>query len=397
MRRSLAAIGTVALLGLAACAPAGDAAAPSPAPIATAAPSTAPSVEPSATASPDPPTAAERAAETVAAMSTREKAASVVMGYAAGTDPQSLKAAVARGSGGLILMGDNVPSAPDALTEITTAIAEAADPPPLVAIDQEGGDVARIAWDGAASARDLKGADSVQIAAAFAERGTLLAEAGIPVNFGIVADLPRSADSFIFSRAYGTDPQAVAQAVEAAVAGESGRAFSTLKHFPGHGAADGDSHSMIPSADLTLDEWRELDAVPFAAGVDAGAELVMMGHLRFGQIDELPASLSPEWYRILREDLGFDGVAVTDDLGMLLSSGEDAYTDPESNAVQSLAAGADLVLTVVGSTPETADRTAEAVAAATEDGSLSADRLEEAATRVMALRFEAAAPADPGQ
>ena len=395
MRRSLAAIGTVALLGLAACAPAEDAAAPSPPPTATAAPSTAPPVEPSATASPDPPTAAERAAETVAAMSTREKAASVVLGYAAGTDPQVLKAAVAHGFGGLILMGDNVPSAPDALAEITTAIAEAADPPPLVAIDQEGGDVARIAWDEAASARDLRGADADEIEAAFAERGSVLAEAGIPVNFGIVADLPRSADSFIFSRAYGTDPQAVAQAVEAAVA--SDRAFSTLKHFPGHGAAEGDSHSMIPSADLTLDEWRERDAVPFAAGVDAGAELVMMGHLRFGQIDELPASLSPEWYRILREDLGFDGVAVTDDLGMLLSSGEDAYTDPESNAVQSLAAGADLVLTVVGSTPETADRTAEAVAAATEDGSLSAERLEEAATRVMALRFEAAAPADPGQ
>ena len=395
MRRSLAAIGTVALLGLAACAPAEDAAAPSPPPTATAAPSTAPPVEPSATASPDPPTAAERAAETVAAMSTREKAASVVLGYAAGTDPQVLKAAVAHGFGGLILMGDNVPSAPDALAEITTAIAEAADPPPLVAIDQEGGDVARIAWDEAASARDLRGADADEIEAAFAERGSVLAEAGIPVNFGIVADLPRSADSFIFSRAYGTDPQAVAQAVEAA--GESDRAFSTLKHFPGHGAAEGDSHSMIPSADLTLDEWRERDAVPFAAGVDAGAELVMMGHLRFGQIDELPASLSPEWYRILREDLGFDGVAVTDDLGMLLSSGEDAYTDPESNAVQSLAAGADLVLTVVGSTPETADRTAEAVAAATEDGSLSAERLEEAATRVMALRFEAAAPADPGQ
>jgi beta-N-acetylhexosaminidase len=137
---------------------------------------------------------------------------------------------------------------------------------------------------------------------------------------------------------------------------------------------------------MPLDEWRSEHAPPFAAGIEAGAELVMTGHLRFTAVDGAPASLSPEWYRILREELGFDGVAITDDLGMLLASGDARYADPVRNAVDAVAAGADMTLMVAGSDRATAAEMAAGIASAAEGGDLDPRRLEEAATRVVTLR-----------
>jgi beta-N-acetylhexosaminidase len=114
----------------------------------------------------------------------------------------------------------------------------------------------------------------------------------------------------------------------------------------------------------------------------------MLGHLSYIAVDPLPATLSPTWHGILRDELGFDGVTVTDDLGMLLSSGIPEYSDPVRNAVLSVAAGNDLVLMIAGSTAATAGQMATGIAAAVDDGTLSADRLAEAATRVLALRLE---------
>ena len=381
--------------GVVACAPAGDergaeeAGPPSPSP------STTSASPPMSTPTPRPAPAApaEHARELVNDMSPRERAATVVMGHAPGTDPSVLASAVHAGPQGLILMGDNIAADAEQQRALVDALSAAADPAPLIGIDQEGGDVTRLPWDDAPSARDLKGAEPAAVSDAFAARARQLDEAGVTVNFGIVADLPRNDASFIFSRAYGTDPRQVAGAVGGAVEGERGRVFSTLKHFPGHGAAQGDSHSSIPTTEMSFDEWRSVDAVPFGAGIDAGAELVMMGHLRFTAVDERPASLSAEWYRVLRDDLGFDGVAVTDDLGMLLSSGEAAYADPAHNAVEALRAGADLVLTIAGASPESQAATVDQIAVAAQNGELSPGRLAEAAERVLALRLTA----DPGE
>ncbi|HLS93227.1 MAG TPA: glycoside hydrolase family 3 N-terminal domain-containing protein [Microbacterium sp.] len=321
-------------------------------------------------------------------MSLEDRAATVVMGTAPGAEPDALADYIASGPRGLILMGANVPPDEAGLRAVTDAVGAAADPAPLIGIDQEGGDVSRLPWDDLPSARDLKGADASAIEDAFASRGELLAAAGVTVNFGVVADVPRSDGSFIFSRAFGTDPRAVGDAVAAAVRGEGDRVHTTLKHFPGHGAAEGDSHHAIPETDISYDAWREADAVPFEAGIDAGAELVMTGHLRFTAVDDAPASLSPEWYRILREDLGFSGVAVTDDLGMLLSSGDPAYGDTAANGVAALRAGADLLLVVAGSDAGTAPAVIDAIAAAVEAGELPQARLDEAAARVIALGLD---------
>jgi beta-N-acetylhexosaminidase len=215
--------------------------------------------------------------------------------------------------------------------------------------------------------------------------------AGIGVNFGIVADETDDPRSFIYRRVLGTTPDAAASSVAAAVRGEDDVVASTLKHFPGHGATEADSHATIPVTPLPYDQWRQTEAVPFAAGIAEDAPLLMFGHLAYTSVDAAPASLSAEWHRIAREELGFTGIAVTDDLGMLQASGDPRYADPSANAVAALAAGNDLVLTVVSSTPETAPRIVDAVVAAVASGALPAARLEEAATRVVALRLRLAA------
>jgi beta-N-acetylhexosaminidase len=363
----VAAAAVLAASVLAACAPM-----QSPSPRAT----TTPLESPTRTQAPTPtPTTTEqtdtkRAAELVDQMSLRERAAAVVMAQIPGTDPAAVEAGFESGAGNLILMGDGVAADEVAQKAMLDAATAGRDPRPLIAIDEEGGDVTRLPWDTLPSARDLKGADPAAVEDAFVRRGELLAQAGISVNFGVVAD-----------------PGAVAAAVEAAVRGEAGNALTTLKHFPGHGAAAGDSHSSIPTSDEGIDDWLASDAVPFRAGIEAGAPLVMMGHLSFTAIAPEPASLSPEWYAILRDELGFEGVAVTDDIGMLTSSGEPEYADVNDDAVAALGAGADLVLFVAGSGPEENAVMVDRIARAVDDGELSAERLDEAATRVTALRI----------
>ena len=238
-----------------------------------------------------------------------------------------------------------------ALTQALTA-----DPalPPLIAIDQEGGDVSRLPEDPFPSALTLKDQPAEASRDAFAGRSALVLRAGIGVNFGIVADVTSDPSSFIYRRALGTTPDAGAARVGEAVAGEGDAVLSTLKHFPGHGATGGDSHAGIPSTGMSKEDWRATEALPFESGIEAGAPILMFGHLAYTAVDAAPASLSAEWHRIAREELGFDGVSITDDLGMLQASGVAAYADPVANAVAAIAAGNDMVLAVASSTPETA-------------------------------------------
>lgn len=328
------------------------------------------------------------AAELVDDMTTAEQASSVVMGHIPTTDPAALRAYMSQGLGGFILMGANIPATDAELTALTQALTPDSALPPLIAIDQEGGIVSRLPSDQYPASLSLKGQPVDATSVAFASRASLVARSGITVNFGTVADVTGDPSSFIYGRALGTDPLGAAERVAAATAAQEQFLASTLKHFPGHGAAPGDSHHAIPSTTLSLAEWRTQDAVPFAAGIEAGASVLMFGHLAFTSVDAAPASLSSRWHEIAREDLGFEGVIVTDDLGMLQSSGLPEYADPVANAVAAVTAGSDLVLMIVGSTQETAGRIAAGLTAAVEAGTLSAQRLEDAATRVMALRLE---------
>ncbi|WP_236610963.1 glycoside hydrolase family 3 N-terminal domain-containing protein [Microbacterium sp. UCD-TDU] len=333
----------------------------------------------------------DRATALVKAMPVPEQASTVVMGHVVGTDPGALRAYMESGLGGFILMGTNIPASEAELRALTAALTVDPTLPPLIAVDQEGGLVSRLNGDDHAASTSLKGLPVSETSAAFAARGSLVARAGITVNFGTVADYTADPGSFIHGRALGIDPAGAAERVAAATGAQEQFLASTLKHFPGHGAAPGDSHHAIPSTTMGLEEWRATAAVPFAAGIDAGASLLMYGHLAYTAVDTLPASLSPTWHEIARDELGFTGVAVTDDLGMLLSSGDPAYADPVANGVAAIAAGNDLVLMVAGSDAQTAGSMVHGITAAVETGTLSPERLEEAATRVVALRLQLSA------
>jgi len=380
----VAAAGALVACLLAACAPTMPAAAPSGTRHTS-----------SSTPSPEPRPPRDPAVDAVAGMSVTQQAASVVMGHIAGTDPAELRAymqSAPQGAplGGFILMGGNIGS--DATQVRTVSDALTIDParPPLIAIDEEGGVVTRLPWDTLPGGRGLHALDLAQTEQVFAQRAALIADAGANVNFGIVADVPADASSFIASRALGTDPDSASARATAAVDGEEGVVLSTLKHFPGHGAAPGDSHHSIPSTAMTLQQWQAGDARPFIAGIDAGAELLMFGHLAYTAVDPAPASLSARWHEIARDDLGFDGVMITDDLGMLSGSGIAEYQDPVANAVTALQAGNDMVLIVAGSTAETAPQMVTGIVSAVEEGRLSANRLRDAAQHVMRLRLQVA-------
>lgn len=292
-----------------------------------------------------------RVATELAGMTLEQRIASMLMLHTPGTDPGALRAFVERYQpGGFILMGDNVPSLAG-LPAVTSALSPDPSLPLLVGIDQEGGDVARIGEDAFAAADTLKNEPPAASEAAFGGRAAMLAAAGCSVNFGIVADETADPASFIYDRALGTSPAASAERVAAAVAGERGAVLSTLKHFPGHGQAPGDSHSTVPTTSISAEDWAATDALPFTAGIDAGAEVVMFGHLVYSSVDQAPATLSAAWHDRLRDDLGFTGVTITDDMLMLQHTGLPEYQNPSENAIRAVLAGNTMLLYVLGADP----------------------------------------------
>jgi beta-N-acetylhexosaminidase len=336
----------------------------------------------------------------IAAMTLREKLAALVMVHVPGTDPARIRAVLDRHDlGGVIIMGDNVGGPARSVAALTGALSTEAGLPVLTAIDQEGGVVRRLREDDAPAARELRGLPAAAAEQAFRTRSALVAEAGVLINFGIVADVTPDSSSFIRSRTLGESPSAAADRVAAAVRGELGTVLSTLKHFPGHGASPDDSHISIPRSSISIEAWRATHAVPFRAGIEAGAPLVMMGHLQFDRISPMPASLSPTWITILRDELGFEGIIVTDDLLMLQRSGVAEYANPRRNAIRALAAGNDIVLFVLPADPagvgvDLSDLL-DSLERAVGDGRLVEENITASLRRVLGVRREASGEIGP--
>ncbi|WP_207457467.1 glycoside hydrolase family 3 N-terminal domain-containing protein [Herbiconiux sp. SYSU D00978] len=341
---------------------------------------------------PPPPDPFVLAAERrLAAMTLEEKVASLLMLHAPGTDAAAISSYVGtHRPGGLIVMRDNVPPDDEArLAEVTAAMQLDPALPLLVGIDQEGGPVRRVTIDPTPGARALRDQDAGATRDAFATRAALLTSLGVNTNFGIVADVTGERSSFIWSRTLGDTAELASPRVVAALEGEE-PVLSAIKHFPGHGVTPADSHETVPGTPMGYDQWRAEVAGPFEAGIGAGAELVMMGHLRYEAVDPQPASLSPEWHRVLREELGFDGIIVTDDLRMLEDSRDPQYASTSENAIRALAAGATLVLYIGPADPGAliAD-----LAAAVRNGRLSEQQIDDAARRLLVERLRLAPPA----
>jgi beta-N-acetylhexosaminidase len=338
-----------------------------------------------------------RVNEALGAMSLGQKVASLFVFHARGTNPAKLGAFVDKyRPGGFILMGDNIPSDDMTLQKETAALrGSAADFPRLVAIDQEGGVVRRLKGDSFPAALQLRTLPAQATQTAFEKRSDLVRSVGATLNFGIIADVTDDKSSFIYSRVLGTKAGAAGERVAAAVRGTEGKTLSTLKHFPGHGESEADSHQSIPTSAIPYDAWRAKDALPFESGIAAGVDVVMMGHLRYSAVDAEPASLSREWHDILRHELHFSGTIITDDLCMLQNSGVAAYRDPVQNAIRALNAGNDSLLYVLdnaGASSSEIDpqRLIDGVTAAVQSGEVDETRLDDAVRHVLGLRARSA-------
>jgi beta-N-acetylhexosaminidase len=218
------------------------------------------------------------------------------------------------------------------------------------------------------------------------------------VNFGIVADVSSGPDSYIDDRTFGTDFSEVSDHVSEAVRGRVPGVAQVLKHFPGHGMTQEDSHLIIPRVNISEEDWLVSHARPFRAGIEAGADMVMLSHLVVSSFDEVPASVSGAWVSVLRDEWGFEGIIVTDDLAMLQASTEEQYQDHRTNAVAALRAGVDLIIhTDVGPPDQELtryDELFEGVVAAVTRGEVDMAVIDQAVTRVVTLRLRLASVRD---
>lgn len=327
----------------------------------------------------------------LAKMSLEDKIASLLVMGMDGTDPAVLGKFVSTYKpGGFILMGPNIPSSDTALRAQTEALRGGdAKLPRLVAIDEEGGTVKRLPGDTFASALTLKNQSPAMVAKAFTQRSAMVQSVGVTLNFGIVADATANEKSFIYDRVLGVVPATAAANVAAAVRASRGLTLSTLKHFPGHGETAADSHQTIPTITTSYADWLKRDAPPFAAGIEADADVIMMGHLQYQAVDSRPASLSKKWHDILRGRLGFKGVIITDAMGMLQDSKNPAYADAIKNAVAALQAGNTMLLYVTNPTASP-KVLVDGIATAVRRGSLSEQLITTDAELALKLRSKSA-------
>lgn len=259
----------------------------------------------------------------------------------------------------------------------------------LLCVDEEGGTVWRVMGnpqmgttrlDSMFSYRDLGGLTAYRNAQTIAEELSLL---GFNVDFAPVADVWSNTDNTVIgSRAYSDSYPQAAELVAQAVHGfHAGNTACTLKHFPGHGDTSEDTHKGTATVNRTRQELFDGELLPFRAGIEAGADLVMIGHLSVPSLDpDDPATFSyPIVTELLRGELGFDGVVITDALGMGALS---QYSEAE-RCQKALAAGCDILLGVTK--PE---QTLKELTRAVEEGELTRERIDESVVRILKLKLE---------
>ena len=309
------------------------------------------------------------------------------VGFSGEAVPAHLAPWLADGLGGVILFRRNLTSL-EQICRLTSDLHRAASYPLLVGVDQEGGRIARLPppfLTPPAAAEVGRTGDPVLAQALARAMGQELRAAGINWNLAPVLDVHTNpANPVIGDRAYGTDPETVARFGLAVIAGlaEAG-VLSTAKHFPGHGDTALDSHLTLPESPQTAERWRAVEFVPFRAAIRTGVPALMVAHLRCPALDpDRPASLSRVVItEILRGELGFDGVVVSDDLEMAAIA---ARFDIGEAAVRFLEAGGDLILICHDEARQHA--ALAAVLSGLKSGRLSETRLQASLERLAQLR-----------
>lgn len=340
----------------------------------------APTAEPSPSAEPEATGYDRRAEELLANMSLREKIAQMLIVY-----PSDWLSDVT--VGGLVYSEADVPSREGVISSISD-FQNKSDIALFICADEEGGTVTRT--------RNIPDIPRIGSMMSYKDEGTdtaysnaltiagYMSELGFNLDLAPVADVHANAnDTVIASRAYSDDFAQAAELIPYAVAGfHEGGVACCLKHFPGHGSAGADTHFSTAVVSKTKDELLQEDLLPFIAGIQAGADMVMSAHLTMTAIDPaLPASLSANVITgFLRGELGYDGVVITDGLEMSAVSG--VYTADEI-AVMAVKAGNDILLG-----PEDAASAIAAIENAVADGALSEERINESVLRILRLKLE---------
>ena len=266
----------------------------------------------------------------------------IVLSFSGKTAPEYVREAVReRRVAGVILFGGNI-TGPSQLRRLTGALRRQGASP-IVAVDQEGGSVRRLPWAGPASAQpEQLRRGTVRAAAAAAARQ--LRAAGVTVTLAPVADVPSVSGAALAGRAFSSDPQAASAAIRAAVRGwRSGGVAATAKHFPGIGGAPANTDDAIVTIRRSRAALDAVDLPPFAAAIEAGIPLVMVGHARYSALDRsrIASQSRPIIEGVLREELGFRGVVVTDSMEARASLAAGSITKVSERAIR---AGADLLL-----------------------------------------------------
>ncbi len=364
------------------------------------------------TADPDEPTSwgptvgeLTEAADVVAEMDEPELAATVLMPGFWGYDGEhpsagevtanqqmhradsAAQALRARSYGGVFLRPEVIQEAEqiDALTDVLRREGDRDDMPLLISMDQEGGEVQRLQYgvDAVPSAQSIGAEGDPSYARKVARaNGRSLRDVGVTMVLAPVADYDPTGSSSLGSRTYSRDRDETAAMVVATMRGylDAG-VLPTVKHFPGIGTVSGDSHGTLIHQTASLEKLRRRGLVPFQRVVDAGAPVVMMSHIAIDALDpKIAASVNPDVVQgLLREELGFEGVVVTDSQGMAPIF---EPFGPGEGAVRSLLAGNDLVLNSPNPTLAWKD-----LRRAIESGRLPREQVEESAARVLALRL----------
>lgn len=269
---------------------------------------------------------------------------------------------------------------------------EAGAPIPFLSVDEEGGSVARIGGQSAFGVERLPDMrvigenGNVEEARRVGDViGSYLSELGFNLDFAPDADvLTNPQNEVVKKRSFGSDAELVSSMSMAVVKGlEDHGVYATLKHYPGHGATLSDSHKGYAYTDKTLEELMEDELIPFKKGISEDIHFIMVAHISVPEItkDTIPCSLSPYMVTdVLREQLGYHGIVITDAMNMGAISQE--YNSKEAS-VMALKAGVDLVLM-----PADFEEAYQGVLSAIEEGELTEERIDESVRRVLRLKIE---------
>jgi len=291
--------------------------------------------------------------------------------------------------GGVILFARNVDT-PQQLAALTASLQDAAKYPLLIAIDQEGGTVARLRAGfsespGALALSSIANNPEQHIETVSGVLGAEMRALGINWTYAPVLDVNYNADNpTLGTRSFGTDPESIAELAGAAIRGFQGDGVAACaKHFPGLGNTDVDTHLALPRLSTSLEQLRTVDLLPYRAAIDNNLATVMTTHTIYSVLDEEhPATLSETIVpQILREELGFEGVVTTDCMEM---KAIDDHYGVQDSVVRAALAGIDIIL--FSHTAEKQAAAYESLLEAVENGRVPMDLVDRANERIAALK-----------